>query len=151
MIIEGDFVPGVVAGQTPAKPQTDFDFFDFPGTDTDVVVGGGNEVIMFNDTPAARALVEFLASPEASEVWAARGGFSSPNKNVGEDVYPDEITKRAATSLADAGTFLFDMSDLMPAEFGSDAEFTILQDFFQNHDVQGTAQALEDAAAKAFK
>jgi ABC-type glycerol-3-phosphate transport system substrate-binding protein len=153
IIAEGDFVPGVVAGQTPAKPQTDYDFFDFPtiGDTGSVVVGGGNEVIMFNDTPASRALVEFLASPEAGEVWAKRGGFSSPNKNVSADVYPDDITRRSATALASAENFLFDMSDLAPAEFGSDAEFSILQDFFKNQDVDGTAQKLEDAAAKAYK
>jgi alpha-glucoside transport system substrate-binding protein len=153
MIAEGDFVPGVVAGQTPAKPQTDFDFFDFPdiGDTGKIVVGGGNEVIMFKDTPAARALVEYLASPEAGEIWAKRGGFSSPNKNVSEDIYPDEITKRSATALANADNFLFDMSDLAPAAFGSDAEFSLLQDFLKNQDVDGTAQKLEAAAAKAYK
>jgi ABC-type glycerol-3-phosphate transport system substrate-binding protein len=153
MIAEGDFVPGVVAGQTPAKPQTDFDFFDFPeiGDTGKIVVGGGNEVIMFKDTPASRALLEYLASPEAGEIWAKRGGFSSPNKNVGEDAYSDELTKRSATALANADNFLFDMSDLAPAAFGSDAEFSILQDFFKNQDVDGTAQKLEAAAAKAYK
>jgi alpha-glucoside transport system substrate-binding protein len=153
MIAEGDFVPGVVAGQTPAKPKTDFDFFDFPeiGDTGKIVVGGGNEVIMFNDTPASRALLEYLASPEAGEIWAKRGGFSSPNKNVGEDAYPEELTKRSATALANADDFLFDMSDLAPAEFGSDAEFSLLQDFFKDQDVDGTAQKLEAAAAKAYK
>jgi len=153
MIAEGDFVPGVVAGQTPAKPETDYNFFDFPsiGDSSSVVVGGGNEVIMFKDSPAAQALVQYLASPEAGEIWAKRGGFSSPNKNVSEDVYPDEITKRSATALANADNFLFDMSDLSPAAFGSDAEFSLLQEFFKNHDVDGTAQKLEAAAAKAYK
>ena len=153
MIAEGDFVPGVVSGQTPAKPQTDFDFFDFPeiGDTGKIVVGGGNEVIMFKDSPAAQALVEYLASPEAGEIWAKRGGFSSPNKNVGEDVYSDELTKRSATALANADDFLFDMSDLAPAAFGSDAEFSLLQDFFKSQDVDGTAQKLEAAAAKAYK
>ena len=152
MIAEGDFVPGVVAGQTPAKPQTDFDFFDFPEIgDTGKIVVGGNEVIMFKDTPASRALLEYLASPEAGEIWAKRGGFSSPNKNVGEDAYSDELTKRSATALANADNFLFDMSDLAPAAFGSDAEFSLLQDFFKSGDVNGTAQKLEAAAAKAYK
>jgi alpha-glucoside transport system substrate-binding protein len=151
LLPEGDFVPGVV--ESPAEPQTDFDFFDFPPIDEseNVVVGGGNEVIMFNDTPAAQALVEYLASPEAGEIWAERGGFASPNKNVGEDAYPDELTKRSATALAQAENFVFDMSDLMPADFGSGDEFSILQDFFRNpDDVEGTAQKLEDAAKKAF-
>ena len=39
-------------------------------------------MVMFKDNPAARALIEYLATPEAAEIWAAKGGFSSPNKNV---------------------------------------------------------------------
>jgi len=153
MIAEGDFVPGVVAGQSPAEPETDYDFFEFPsiGDSSSVVVGGGNEVIMFKDTPAAQALAEYLASPEAGEIWAQRGGFASPNKNVGEDAYPDEITKRSETPVAQAENFVFDMSDLAPAQFGSTDEFTILQDFFKNPDVDATAKKLEAAAAKAYK
>jgi alpha-glucoside transport system substrate-binding protein len=153
MIAEGDFVPGVVSGQSPAKPVTDFDFFDFPSINgsSSVVVGGGNEVIMFKDSPASEALAKYLASPEAGEIWAKRGGFASPNKNVGEDVYTDEITKRTATPVAQAENFVFDMSDLAPAQFGSTDEFTILQGFFKNPDVDATAQKLEAAAAKAYK
>jgi alpha-glucoside transport system substrate-binding protein len=153
MIAEGDFVPGVVAGQSPAQPETDFDFFDFPSIEGSgsVSVGGGNEVIMFKDSPAARALAEYLASPEAGELWAKRGGFASPNKNVGEDAYPDEITKRSAAPLGQAENFVFDMSDLAPAQFGSTDEFTILQEFFKNPDVDATADKLEAAAAKAYQ
>jgi len=153
MIAEGDFVPGVVAGQSPAEAETDYDFFEFPsiGDSSSVVVGGGNEVIMFKDTPAAEALAKYLASPDAGEIWAQRGGFASPNKNVGEDAYPDEITKRSETPVAQAENFVFDMSDLAPAQFGSTDEFTILQDFFKNPDVDATAKKLEAAAAKAYK
>ena len=46
---------------------------------------------MFKDSPAAQALVKYLATPEAAEIWAKRGGFSSPNKNVDPNVYPDPI------------------------------------------------------------
>ncbi len=122
MIFEGDFVPGVVAGQTKAKAKTDYNVFPFPavnGRGGDYVVGGGNVVVMFKDSPAARALVLYLASPEAGEIWAKRGGFSSPNKNVKPSVYPDDITRTTATALAKATTFRFDLSDLAPAAFGS--------------------------------
>jgi alpha-glucoside transport system substrate-binding protein len=152
MIAEGDFVPGVVAGQSPAQPETDYDFFDFPSINGSgsVVVGGGNEVIMFKDTPASQALAKYLASPEAGEIWAKRGGFASPNQNVPESAYTDPITKRTATPVAQAENFVFDMSDLAPAQFGSTDEFTILQDFFKNPDVDATAEKLEAAAAKAY-
>jgi alpha-glucoside transport system substrate-binding protein len=154
MVIEGDFVAGVAQTEANAKPQTDFDFFDFPAIEGsgEVVMGGGDLVIMFKDNPASRAFLEYLATPEAAEIWAKRGGFSSPNKNVSEDAYTDPILRRSATALAQAETFRFDLSDLTPSAFGGDAMFTILQDFLKNPDnVDAIAKRLESEAAKAYK
>ena len=74
MVIEGDFVPGVVAVEEPAKPVTGYNVFAFPSIDGSppAVVGGGDIVIMFKDTPASRALIKYLATPEA-----ARSGRSA--------------------------------------------------------------------------
>ena len=157
MVIEGDFVPGVVADKTKLEPKTGYDVFPFPtlGGGENAIVGGGDSLVMFKDTPAARALFEYLVSKEAHEIWAKRGGFSSPNKNVDEAVYPDEITRTTAGAIGKAETFRFDMSDLAPASFGGtpgQGEWKILQDFLQKpDDVQGTARKLESAAARAFK
>jgi ABC-type glycerol-3-phosphate transport system substrate-binding protein len=155
MIFEGDFVPGVVAGQSTAKPKTDYNVFTFPavdGTGADYVVGGGDVFVMFKDNPAAQALMKYLATPEAAEIWAKKGGYSSPNKNVDPAAYPDDITRTTATALAKASTFRFDMSDLAPATFGGDAEFTDLQNFLKNpSDVNGAAAQLEKDAAAAYK
>jgi ABC-type glycerol-3-phosphate transport system substrate-binding protein len=155
MVMEGDFVPGVAAGQTKAKPKTDYNVFPFPsvnGKGGDYVVGGGDVVVMFKDTPAARALVTYLASPEAAEIWAKRGGFSSPNKNVPASAYADDITRTTATALAKASTFRFDMSDLAPQAFGSQDEFSDLQAFLKNpKDVNGAAATLEKHAKAAYK
>ena len=153
-VLEGDFVGGVIAAETQAKPQEGFNVYAFPEINGSgpVVVGGGDVMVMFKDNPAARALIEYLATPEAAEIWAEKGGFSSPNKNVDPEVYPDELTKQTATELANADTFRFDMSDLMPGEFGSDSLFTLLQDFLKSpDDVDGIADKLEKAAAAAFK
>ena len=152
-VIEGDFVGGVIAAETQAEPETGFNVAAFPdiGDSDSPVVGGGDVMVMFKDNPAARALITYLGTPEAAEIWASRGGFSSPNQNLDPEVYPDEITRATATALAEAEVFRFDLSDLQPAAFGSDAMFSLLQDFLRNpDDVEGTAQALEAAAAKAF-
>jgi alpha-glucoside transport system substrate-binding protein len=157
MTIEGDFVPAVVAGKTKLKPGSGYNVFDFPSVNGSqpTVVGGGDSIIMFKDTPAGEAFVKFLASPEAGKVWVKNGGVSSPNKNVPASAYPDPITRETATKLAQAQTFRFDMSDLAPASFGGtpgQGEWKILADFLKNpKDVDGTASALEKAAAKAFK
>jgi alpha-glucoside transport system substrate-binding protein len=153
-VLEGDFVGGVIADETTAEPDTGFNVYAFPEINDSgpVVMGGGDVMVMFKDNPAARALIEYLATPEAAEIWAAKGGFSSPNKNVDTSVYPDELTQQTASELANAEVFRFDMSDLMPGAFGSDSLFTLLQDFLQNpDDVEGIQQKLETAAASAFK
>jgi alpha-glucoside transport system substrate-binding protein len=156
-VIEGDFVPGVVASKTKLKAKTGYDVYPFPevGSSGAAVVGGGDSIAMFKDTPAGRALVKYLASPEAAQIWAQRGGFSSPNKGVPESAYPDDITRTTATAIAKAQTFRFDMSDLAPAAFGGtpgQGEWKILQDFLNKPDnVDGTASKLEASAAKAFK
>jgi spermidine/putrescine-binding protein len=157
MVMEGDFVPGVVASKTKLKAKTGYDVFPFPnvGSSQGDVVGGGDSIVMFKDTPAGRAFVKYLASPEAAQIWVQRGGFSSPNKSVPDSAYPDDVTRTTATAIAKAQTFRFDMSDLAPAAFGGTAgqgEWKILQDFLNNpSNVDGTASKLESAAAKAFK
>ena len=153
-VLEGDFVGGVIGSETKAVAETGYNVYAFPQINDSgpVVVGGGDVMVMFKDTPAGRALIEYLATPEAAEIWAAKGGFSSPNKNVDSSVYPDAFTKQTATELANAETFRFDMSDLMPGAFGSDALFTLLQDFVKTPtDIDGITQKLEKAAASAFK
>lgn len=155
-VIEGDFVPGVVSSKTKLEPETGYNVFPFPavGDAENFVVGGGDSIVMFKDSPAAQALVEFLASQEAGEVWAKRGGFSSGNKEIDPASYPDELTRTTATAIADAETFRFDMSDLTPPAFGGTAGqgmWKALQDFLEDpDDVDGAATALENAAKRAY-
>jgi len=155
-VIEGDFVASEIDASTPAEALTDYDVFEFPSIDGSPpsVVGGGDTIIMFEGTPASEALVEYLATPEAAEIWASRGGFSSANQNLDPSVYKDELTQKTASALAEAETFRFDLSDLQPAGFGAtvgDGMWQILTDFLENpEDVDGTAEALEQEAKKAF-
>jgi len=157
MVFEGDFVEGVITSSTTAKPGTGFNFFAFPTIDSKgsgYVMGGGDTVIMFKDTPASEAFVEYLATPQAAEIWAKLGGFSSPNKNVPASVYSDPIGRQAAIDLAHATTFRFDMSDQAPSAFGGTSgqgEWKILTDFLAHpSNVHGTQTQLEAAAAKAY-
>jgi ABC-type glycerol-3-phosphate transport system substrate-binding protein len=155
MIFEGDFVPGV--SKSGSKALTDYNVFAFPkiGASPPSVVGGGDIVMMFKDTPAVRAFVSYLATSEAASIWAAKGGFSSPNKNVKASTYTDPLNRSTAIALSHAKTFRFDLSDLQPAAFGGtvgQGEFKIFQDFLKNpKNVNGVAAALEKSAAAAYK
>jgi alpha-glucoside transport system substrate-binding protein len=156
-VIEGDFVPGVVASSTKLKPVSGYNVFPFPaiGNTAGYVEGGGDEIMMFKDSPASRALVQYLATGAAQTIWAKRGGYTAPAKTVPAGAYPDAISRATATAVGHAKAFRFDLSDLQPASFGAtvgQGEFKIFQDFLKNpKNVNGIASSLESAAAKAYK
>jgi ABC-type glycerol-3-phosphate transport system substrate-binding protein len=156
MVHEGDFVAGVITSRTTAELGVDADAFPFPAAQeaSPAVVGGGDVAVMLRASPAAEALLGFLAAPEAAAVWAARGGFVSPNVNLDLSVYPDDISRSVARSLLDAGDgFRFDLSDLQPPSFGGREDSGMqleLREFLVRRDVARTATRLERAAAKAY-
>lgn len=93
----------------------EYDFFPFPVIEerfSGSVTGAGDLFGMFNDTPQARALMRYLVTPEAQDIWVSRGGALSVNRRVSD--YPDDISRRAAEVLTGAQRFRFDGSDLMP-------------------------------------
>ena len=49
------------------------------------------------------------------------GGFISPNRKLDPEVYKDSITRRLATTLIEAETTSFDLSDLQPPAFGAES------------------------------
>jgi alpha-glucoside transport system substrate-binding protein len=154
----GDFAAAIIGGETSAKVGEDADFFDFPVIEGEGgVVGAGDAGVALTDNPAAQELLAFLATPEAAEAWASRGGFTSPNNSMSLDVYPDEISRRIAEGLikaSESGAFRFDLSDLQPAEFGATAGrgmFQRMRQFFENpDDAEGVARNLEKDAAAAY-
>jgi alpha-glucoside transport system substrate-binding protein len=155
MVVLGDFAPGQI--ETKLEPESGYNVFTFPSIDGSKpsVVGGGDLFVKFKDSPAADAFLEYLTTTEAAEVWAKLGGFSSPNKNLDESVYPDEITKTVASAIPNAETFRFDLSDLQPAAFGGtpgQGLFKAFTDFVANpNNIDKITQQMEAAAKKADK
>jgi len=156
MVYEGDFVAANINADTKAKLGTDAKVFPFPAVGSQPpVVSGGDVAVVLKDGKGAQALLTFLASTDAAEVWAAQGGILSPNKEMDQSAYKDEITRQIAKALLAAGdNFRFDMSDQAPAAFGGTAgtgEWKDLQDFLSNpKNVAGAQQKLEADAAKAY-
>lgn len=157
MVYEGDFVAGEITANTDAELGEGADFFPFPdiGDSGNAIVGGGDVAVLMSETEQGRELIEFLATPEAGEAWASQGGFTSPNKGVDAETYPDDITRRSAEELVGSETFRFDLSDLQPAAFGGTAGqglWKLLQDFLRDPSaVDSITQQLEAAAAAAFQ
>lgn len=161
MVYEGDFVAGVAHDQLGKTIGKDADFFPFPavGGGKAPVVSGGDAAVVLKDGKNAKAgmkFLEYLATPEASAVWAKAGGYLSPNMSLPLSSYGDEVTRATAKSLVGAGDSVrFDMSDQAPAAFGGTkgaGEWKLLQDFLRDpSNPKGTAAKLEDAAAKGYR
>lgn len=112
--------------------EADYDFFRMPDINPQyagAMTGAGDLFGMFNDTPEARALMEYLVTAEAQSIWVGIGGAISGNTTV--DNYPDEISARSAELLGQAEVFRFDASDLMP-EAMNNAFWSAMLDYTQN-------------------
>lgn len=155
-VFEGDFVAGNITADGNSVVGENALFYDFPSINGSEpsVVGGGDVAVAFSDEPAVDALMQFLASPEAAEIWVPNGGLTSPNQGVDTSLYPDEVSMQIAEALTSAETFRFDMSDLTPSAFGGTQGQGFWQEmirFYQDPtDIQGTMEALEAAAASAY-
>lgn len=100
----------------------DSSFFYFPPIEEEFgspVLGAGDQMVMFEDRPEVRAVMEYLATAEAAQGWIEAGGFVSPNQSVPLDWYSTYPNNELAAILDGADVFRFDASDTMPAEVGA--------------------------------
>lgn len=101
---QGAFINLIVPAEcdTSLKPGEDFTFFPMPKFDEskpDAQFVSGDLFVGAKDTEneaATLALLEFLGSAPAQEIWAERGGYIAPNAKVSPEVYPDENDRKAA-------------------------------------------------------
>jgi alpha-glucoside transport system substrate-binding protein len=155
LYMEGGFVGGIaLADVNPnLKPGETIDFFPFPTIDEaqgDPLVGGGDITAAFVNNEDVRQLIEYLASPEAGEIWVSTGAIVSPNKGVGSDAYPNELVRKEAEQVKNAETFVFDGSDLLPGALGEDWG-TLLQTVIKDPSkIDSELERFQQNAADAF-
>ncbi|NEQ52584.1 MAG: carbohydrate ABC transporter substrate-binding protein [Leptolyngbya sp. SIO3F4] len=126
--------------------EEDVDIFLLPGIDpaygTPVLVAG-DVFGMFNNTPEAQALMEYLATPTPHEIWAGLGGFLSPHKQVSLDAYPDALSKKQAEFLSNAETVRFDGSDMMPGAVGTGTFWSGVVEYVAGEPVEDVLDTIE--------
>lgn len=130
------------------EPGVNLGVFPLPGIDpafgTPILVAG-DVFAMFNDTPAARALMEYLASPTPHEIWAGLGGFISPHQQVSLESYIDDLTRQQAEILANADTIRFDGSDMMPGAVGTGTFWTGITDYVGGTELDIVLEDIENS------
>jgi alpha-glucoside transport system substrate-binding protein len=155
MISQGSFFTDFLT-KAPGnpKPGEGFNFFPFPTIDQryeGVQVVAGDLFGMFRDTPQARALMQYLTTPEAQEIWVKRGGALSPNQRVSPDSYPDPVSKQLGQALVNAKNVRFDGSDLMPEAMNA-AFWRAVLDFVQNPgNLDSILSRLDQVQADAYR
>jgi alpha-glucoside transport system substrate-binding protein len=152
---QASFIQGFITDQFPDLVAVDdYNYFAFPTIDSEYgtpALVAGDLFGMFNDTPAARSLMRWLASEQAQQIWAERGGFLSPNRLVPATAYPDELTAQASEILTEAEVVRFDASDLMPAAVNN-AFFAATLEYVQNpDDLQAILEEVEEVAQDAYE
>jgi alpha-glucoside transport system substrate-binding protein len=126
MVFEADFVTSSVpTNYTPSNGKSCslkatatpcYDTFNFPAPSGSAyandIQGSGDVAMLLRSNPQSRALIKYLASPNAADIWANLGGFASANKKVPLSSYPDPVSQADAKALTSAKAFVFSLDDL---------------------------------------
>jgi alpha-glucoside transport system substrate-binding protein len=99
------------------KPVTDFNFVEPPSYNSQY---DGNQefffdnFVLYNDTPQSRALMNYLWTADAQQIFVDAGSTLAANKNITK--FPDPVFQHASEVVKAASKLLVDGSDNMPAE-----------------------------------
>ena len=115
---QATFVPAMfVQNNAALKAGDDFNFFPHPKFNDQYagnVEGFFDTFAMYNDTPQARALMQYMVSDQAQQIWVDQGGTLAASKNI--TTYPDVLGENAAKILQGASNILLTAGDYMPAD-----------------------------------
>jgi len=138
--------------------------FNFPTINGNTgAMGGGDTIMVFNDTPETiRAIQDWITPDWQCTLASASGGGVSPYGGHGvagverlpghADTDPDclesesgKIFAEGITTALDEGTFVFDASDLMPPEIGQEAFWQAMVDHATGTPIPDIVAAVEAA------
>ncbi len=127
---QGNFITGFFPESAVAG--VDYDFFYLPGIDEAYgkpFLVAGDIFAMFNDRPEVRALMEYLTTPQSASGWLETGGALAAHLTATPDLYGVELEAGIAALVAQATSFRFDGSDLMPGEVGAGSFWSGMTDW----------------------
>ena len=145
---QGNFVTGFMQEDVQANLEKEVGVFALPEINPKYgtpVLGGGDQFVVFNDTPEVRQFMEFLTTWESARNWATAGGALFPHQDQDFDDYGKPIERELAKILVNAEVFRFDASDLMPAEVGAGTFWTGMTDMVSGVPIDDVLQSIEDS------
>src|SRR2546426_1285477 len=113
---QATFIPSFFLEDYPnLKAGVDFDFFGHPSVNSQYdgnVNGFYDNFAMYNDTPAARKLMQYMATAPAQQIWADAGGTLAAVKSIKDN---DPVFARAAEVAGGAKDLLGTAGAFMPS------------------------------------
>ncbi|MBN2544720.1 MAG: carbohydrate ABC transporter substrate-binding protein, partial [Spirochaetes bacterium] len=151
---QASFIQSFIKDQYPdLKPGKDFLFFEFPVINNkykNAIEAGGDIFGMFNDTPQAKAFIQYISTVEAQSYWVKEAGALSPNRSVQIGIYPDELSKAQARIMKKAEIVVFDASDMMSGQMNN-AFWSAVVKFVENPaDIDNILSELEKVRKEAY-
>ena len=116
---------------------TDYGIFYLPPVDDSYgkpMLVSGDLMAMFNDRPEVRATMEYFTTAASMSGFIQNGGGLSPHADAQIENYGNDVERAIAQMAAEATSFRFDGSDLMPGEVGAGSFWKGMTDY-----VSGTA------------
>ncbi|OGO32888.1 MAG: ABC transporter substrate-binding protein [Chloroflexi bacterium RBG_16_54_18] len=127
---QGNFITGFFPED--AKIGEDYSFFYFPPVDPAFgkpFLVAGDIMVMFNDRPEVRALMEYFTIPDSASGWLQNGGALGAHLKATPEMYGVPMERGIAELVQQATAFRFDGSDLMPGAVGSGSFWTGMTDY----------------------
>lgn len=143
---QASFIPAFFPEGTSMGEDVDFFYFpSFAGEDLGKpVLGAGTVMTITNDSKGARALMDYLKTPIAHEIWMAQGGFLTPHSGANTALYDNDAQRKMGDILLGADTFRFDGSDLMPGAIGAGVFWTGMVDYAGGKPAADVAKSIQD-------
>jgi alpha-glucoside transport system substrate-binding protein len=136
------FPEGTVVGE-------DVDFFYFPAFESKdlgrPVLGAGTVAGITKSNAGTEALLSYLLTPLAHELWMEKGNFLTANKLVNTNLYASDTQRALGDILLNATTFRFDGSDLMPGAVGAGSFWTGMVNYVSGYSAQRVANEIEQS------
>lgn len=127
----------------------DVDFFYFPPyASKDLgkpVLGAGTLWAITKESKGTRALLAWLQTRLANEIWMAQSGLLTPHKGVNMEAYANDTLRKQGEILLNATTFRFDGSDLMPGSVGAGSFWTGMVDYVGGDSAEKVCKAIQNS------
>jgi alpha-glucoside transport system substrate-binding protein len=117
---QATFIPSFFETDNPelkGQGGTGYNFFQHPKFNDQYagnVEGFFDTFVMYNDTPQARALMQYMVTDPAQQIWVDNGATLAASKNITK--YPDPLGGNASKILLASKNILLTAGDYMPTD-----------------------------------